>query len=146
MALKGMGKAAALGLAICAGVSGYVFSTRSLDNIHETREPLQVVTACALEKSINDFVVVDGGRTEKEHQINVANGKSWITRSRHQDGAAVDFAALDKGKITYKPEPYYQIAAAFYYCSSQLKVPIIWGGEWRVQDLMHIELDRKVYP
>jgi hypothetical protein len=50
------------------------------------------------------------------------------------------------GKITYAPEPYYKIAAAFYDCSNRLDVPTVWGGTWKVRDLMHIELDRKAYP
>lgn len=141
-------KQSILGVAvtICVGVSGFVFSARSLGNLSETRPEIQQVSSCALKKSIVDFVVIDGGRTEAEHKNNVANGKSWTKRSRHQDGAAVDVAALEKGKVTYKPEPYYQIAAAYYYCSETLKIPIVWGGEWKVRDLMHFELDRKVYP
>lgn len=130
----------------CVAVSGYVFSVRSTDNLLETRPPLQHVSHCALSRSAVDFVVIDGGRTAAEHRKNVENGKSWIKRSRHQDGAAIDFAAYVNGAITYAPEPYYAIAGAFYKCSEELNIPIVWGGEWRAQDLMHIELDRRFYP
>lgn len=132
--------------AVCVAVSGYVFSTRSILNLNEVRPPLRAVAECAIRATPVDFVVIDGGRTEAEHKINVANGKSWTSRSRHQDGAAIDFAAYVDKRITYLPEPYYKIAAAFKYCSQQLNVPIVWGGDWRVKDLMHVELDRKFYP
>jgi peptidoglycan L-alanyl-D-glutamate endopeptidase CwlK len=137
------------GLTIAALVlSTFAYSQRSITNINEVREPLQTVTVCArlAIKEPLGFIVVDGGRTLEEHKINVANGKSWIRRSRHQDGAAIDFAATIHGKVTYAPEPYYKIADAFSKCSLKHDIPIIWGGSWRVADLMHIELDKKRYP
>lgn len=124
------------------------YSQRSITNINEVREPLQIVTVCARQevKEPLGFIVVDGGRTLEEHKINVANGKSWIKRSRHQDGAAIDFAATIDGKVTYDPAPYYVISKAFGDCSVKNAVPIVWGGVWKVRDLMHIELDKRFYP
>lgn len=124
---------------LCVASSGYVFSTRSTANLKEVDPKLQAVAACALEHTKVDFVVIDGGRTLEEHRNNVAAGRSWIKRSKHQDGLAIDIAAYQNHKITYNPAPYYQIAEAFYYCADALKYPITWGGEWRVQDLMHYE-------
>ena len=120
--------------------SGFVFSQRSIDNVQEVRPQLQQVVECALNHSLTDFVVIDGGRTAEEHANNRANGKSWIRRSKHQDGLAVDVAAYKDGQISYKAEHYYDIAASFDYCSNKYNVPITWGGEWKVQDLMHFEL------
>lgn len=135
-------------------LSTFAYSQRSINNILEVREPLQTVTVCARQaiKPPLGFIVVDGARTLEEHKINVANGKSWIKRSRHQDGAAIDFAATilvnDKPVpiVTYDNQYYRPIADAFKSCSKKLNVPIIWGGDWKVIDAMHIELDRKVYP
>lgn len=126
--------------AVCVAASGYVFSSRSTQNLQGLKPELPVLATCALQHTTVDFVVIDGMRTAAEHKNNVAAGRSWIKRSKHQDGAAIDIAALKGGKVTYNPAPYYQIAEAFYYCSDGLKIPIIWGGEWRVQDLMHYEL------
>jgi hypothetical protein len=126
--------------ALCVAVSGYVFSQRSITNLNEVDPKLQAVATCALQHSPVDFVVVDGGRTPEEHQSNLANGKSWIKRSKHQDGLAIDVAAYIKGKITYDPLPYYDIAKSFKFCSTELNTPITWGGDWRVKDLMHFEL------
>lgn len=139
-------KAIGAACAVCVVASGYVFSVRSILNLQETRIEMQQVAECAIRRTPVDFVVVDGGRTEAEHKINVANGKSWTTRSRHQDGAAIDVAAWVDKRVTYEPAPYHQIAAAFKYCSAELGIPIIWGGDWKVRDLMHFELDRKYYP
>lgn len=138
----------ALGIVVAAGIvsSGYYYNNRSIRNLSEVHPDLQKVAHCALKKSPVYFVVVDGLRTEAEHKANVEKGVSWAKRSRHQDGMAIDVAASIKGKITYQSDPYYAIAGAFYQCSDSLKIPIISGGEWRVKDLMHIELDRRFYP
>lgn len=126
---------------------GYFFSQRSVLNLRETREPLQIVAECAIRKTPVDFVIVDGGRTKEEQKINVANGKSWTMRSRHIEGAAIDFAAIVDRNVTFAPEPYKVIyEQAFLPCSQEHKIPIVWGGTWKVKDLMHIELDRKAYP
>lgn len=139
-------KALAGAVALSIGASGYVFSARSIGNIQEVHPDLQLLTQCALDKSTTDFVVVDGKRTLQEHWVNVRNGRSWTNRSRHVDGMAVDFAAYVGGKITYEPKYYYNIGAAFFVCSEKHDIPIIWGGDWRVRDYMHIELDRRRYP
>lgn len=126
--------------AVCVVASGYIFSDRSKLSLKDVDIRLQEVAQCALQHTTTDFVVVDGHRTAAEHKNNVAAGRSWIKRSKHQDGLAIDIAALNKGKVTYNPAKYYNIAEAFYYCSDSMGIPIIWGGEWRVQDLMHYEL------
>lgn len=129
-------------------VSTFAYSQRSITNINEVREPLQTVTVCArmeLKEPLG-FIVVDGGRTLEEHKINVANGKSWIKRSRHQDGAAIDFAATLSGKVTYDIKHYAPIVAAFKTCSIRHNIPIISGLDWKVKDAMHIELDKRFYP
>lgn len=126
--------------ATCIAVSGYVFSKRSELNLAEVDPRLQAVSHCALTHSVVDFVVIDGGRTAAEHKTNVANGKSWIKRSKHQDGLAVDVAAFVNGRVTYEAAPYYKIADAYYACSNALGTPITWGGEWKAKDLMHFEL------
>jgi len=139
-------KALGIVCAACIATSGYVFSSRSINNLKETHVDLQRLATCALEKTPVDFVVVDGMRSAEEHAINLKNGFSWIKRSRHQDGMAIDVAAYVDGAITYAPEPYYGVAGAFYLCSELMDIPIVSGGEWRAKDLMHIELDRKRYP
>lgn len=135
-AMLGMGAAASL----------FAFSERSRLNLNEVHPDLQAVSECAIKETPVDFAVIDGMRTEEEHLRNVAYGKSWTLRSRHQDGKAIDYAAVIGGKITFIPEYYIPIAAAFNLCSQKLHIPIIWGGEWKQKDYGHIELDRRKYP
>lgn len=119
---------------------GFYFGKRSLDTLAPTRPELQAVAHCAIRQSTVDFTVYHGHRTDEEHATMLAKGVSWVRRSKHQDGKAIDVMALDKnGKGTWAAAPYYEIAKAFYYCGDKLGTPITWGGEWRVKDLVHFE-------
>lgn len=145
-ALKNHPKKAATTAAMILSV--FAYSQRSITNLNEVREPLQIVTVCAkmrLEPPLG-MIIIDGGRTLEEHKINVANGRSWIKRSRHQDGAAIDFAAMVNGKITYDLQYYDPIVKWFKFCSEKHQVPIISGCDWKVKDCAHIELDKRFYP
>lgn len=134
---------------IGAGVvaaSGFYFSQRSMSNVIETRPEMQALAHCGLDHSKVDFIAIDGGRSFEEQIINVRNGKSWTMRSRHMEGAAIDVAAYVGGAVSYEPVYYAQINDAFSYCSQKMNIPYVWGGSWKVRDLMHFELDRGVYP
>lgn len=130
----------------CIAFSGYIFSQRSLNNLNEVDTRLKQLSECALKITPTDFVVVDGMRSAEEHAFNLKKGVSWIKRSRHQDGCAIDIAAYHKGKISYDTGLYYGIIGSYYFCSDKLSIPITSGGEWKVQDLMHIELPRSICP
>lgn len=138
--------------AAVAIVSPFFFGERSRLNLSEVHPDLRIVAECAIRETPNDFTVIDGMRTEEEQRKNVSNGRSWTLRSRHLEGKAIDFALAIKGKVVmndklYPPEIYYPpIAESFNGCSRKLGIPIIWGGEWKVRDWGHIELDRREYP
>lgn len=123
--------------------SGFTFSQRSLDTLYPTSPRIQAVAHCAIKRTTVDFVVYHGLRSEEEQRSMIAKGVSWVNRSRHQDGEAIDVMALDKnGRGTWKEEYYPPIAEAFYSCGEELGIPITWGGEWMVRDLVHFEEKR----
>lgn len=124
----------------------FPFSDRSKINLIGVDDPLIVVTTCAHEETKGGFDVIDGMRTEEEHKVNLAAGRSWALRSRHQDGKAIDFIAKVNGRGTFDAKYYPAIAQAFADCSKKHGIPIIWGGEWKERDWGHIELDRRTYP
>ncbi len=136
--------------------SGFALNERSLITLAPTSPRIQAVTKCAATKPIFtddgkkiSFVAYHGFRTDEEHRSMLAKGVSWVNRSKHQDGKAIDVMArihtvnLQTGKETvvgtWEHQPYYKIATAFYKCSGELNIPITWGGEWRVKDMVHFE-------
>ena len=126
--------------AACIATSGYILSVRSNNNLAEVDPRLKTLSECAIQRTPVDFGVVDGKRSLEEHKINLLKGKSWIKRSKHIDGLAIDIVAYVNGKVTYDVKYYEPILGTFYFCSELHKIPIITGGEWKVGDFMHIEL------
>lgn len=146
--LKNPKTTAAAGIMAAVLYGGFELNKRSLDTLAPTSPRIQAVAKCAATTPIKPngkkvtFVVYHGYRTEEEQRAMIAKAVSWVNRSRHQDGQAIDVMAQIDGKGTWEAAPYYEIANAFYKCGNQLSIPITWGGEWRVQDMVHFEEKR----
>lgn len=121
--------------------------TTSEKNLKGVHPDLVRVVRRAIEITEVDFRVGEGLRSLAQQKKNVAKGVSWTLKSRHLDGHAVDLLALIGGKVSWSWAPYYKIAAAMKQAAEELRVPIVWGGDWRkTKDGPHFELDRKAYP
>lgn len=119
-------------------------SRKNLEGVHV--DLMRVVTRAA-EVSDVAFIVTEGVRTMKRQRELVAAGASKTLRSRHLTGHAIDFAPLIGGEVTWKWPAFHVVAAAFKQAAAELRVPIVWGGDWtRFKDGPHIELERKAYP
>jgi peptidoglycan L-alanyl-D-glutamate endopeptidase CwlK len=116
-----------------------VWDARSEKILKPVDKNLVEVAWCARQEV--PFIVYHGHRTDAEQATMLAKGVSWVRRSKHQDGLAIDVMALDeRGKETWAHSYYHKIADAFYKCSEKLGVPITWGCEWRVKDCVHFEV------
>jgi peptidoglycan L-alanyl-D-glutamate endopeptidase CwlK len=135
----------------------FELSHQSLVNLQGVHPDLVRLVMRTLDISPLDFAIIQGVRTQDEEREDIAKGLSQTTHSRHLVGMAVDFMAFVNGKgcwLDNVPEgtalalhPYHQIAAAFKQASTELNIPIVWGGTWKtLVDLDHIELDRNTYP
>jgi peptidoglycan L-alanyl-D-glutamate endopeptidase CwlK len=140
-------KKTALTVGTITTLSGFIFGAASLSHLDPVCPQLQQVTYRALEITPIDFAVIDGWRSQAEHLKNVSKGVSWVLRSRHQDGEAIDFMAYVDGKKTWakgkEEETYRPIVDAFKQASKELDIPITAGADWRVRDYGHIELKGK---
>lgn len=125
----------------CVAASGFFLGARSLEELKPVDIGLQAVTHCAIAHTPVDFTVYHGFRTDAEQRGFIAAGVTWVLRSKHQDGLAIDIMAIDPatGKGSWAKQLYYRIAPAFYACGEHLGYPITWGGEWTKQDLVHFE-------
>lgn len=117
---------------------------RSLRNLEGVHPDLVRVVKRAAEISPVPFVVTEGLRNLERQRMLVAAGKSWTLNSRHLNGMAVD--VVDADNFGYDVPDMTKIAGAFKQAAAELKVPIVWGGDWKSRDTPHIELDRKAYP
>jgi peptidoglycan L-alanyl-D-glutamate endopeptidase CwlK len=114
------------------------------------RPELQKLTRLAVLLSPHPFTIVQGQRTAQQQRAIYNQGRygnkgpivTYTLNSKHLGGRALDFAAIDKdGDISWDEKLYPPIAQAFQAASKQLGIGITWGGEWRSQDLGHIELN-----
>jgi peptidoglycan LD-endopeptidase CwlK len=103
------------------------------------------------------FEVVEGARSYDLEKHYIATGKSSLKDpydSRHVPkgnppySRAVDLCPLVNGKrFPADWSKYPPVVKAMKDAAAKLKVPIVWGGDWKTfKDGPHFELDRKVYP
>lgn len=125
----------------------FKFSQRSINNLSGVHPDLVKVVRRALEISEIDFAVIEGLRSKERQAELVKAGASQTMNSRHITGHAVDLAAVVGGAIRWDWPLYEKIAKAVKTASAELKVAIVWGGDWvSFKDGPHFELDRKKYP
>jgi len=127
-------------------MSKFVFGKRSENNLLGVHPDLVRVARRALELSEVDFTVIEGRRTPTRQKALVEAGASWTMNSRHLTGHAIDVAPYIGGTIRWDWPPFFKIADAFKQASKELDIPIVWGGDWKVRDGPHVELDRRRYP
>jgi peptidoglycan L-alanyl-D-glutamate endopeptidase CwlK len=132
--------------------SGFKFSKRSEQRLSGIHPDLVRVVRRALELSTIDFTIVEGLRTKKRQAQLVAAGASWTMNSRHLTGHAVDIAPVIGGVIRWDWPPFHELARAMKEAAKELKIPIVWGGDWvwkkpgdAQPDGTHFELSRRHY-
>ena len=124
----------------------FKLSEKSLSRLEGVHDDLVKVVKRAIEISDVDFVVGEGLRTVERQKELFRQGASKTMNSRHLTGKAVDLFAIVAGKITWHPAPYDKIANAMLQAAAELKVPIVWGKDFKtLVDLVHFELNRNFY-
>lgn len=122
-------------------------SDKSLARLNGVHHHLQLIMARAADLSQVDFRITEGVRTRERQQQLFDAGASQTMNSRHLTGHAVDVAAEVGGKVRWDWPLYHLIAAAVKSASTQLSIPIVWGGDWKhFKDGPHFELPRDRYP
>ena len=125
----------------------FVFSSRSLRNLEGVHPDLVAVAHRALQVTEIDFLVTEGLRTREKQIELVRAGASRTTRSRHLTGHAIDVAAWAAGEVRWDWPLYEELSRAFKHAALELKIPIVWGGDWKsFRDGPHYELSRTEYP
>lgn len=119
------------------------FSERSEKNLVGVNADLVAVTRRALEISEVDFTVVEGLRTLERQKKLLAEKKSQTLKSRHLIGEAVDLYPFYDGQVQVAAphEKYRQISRAMLAAADELGVRITWGGDWKMLDMPHYQIE-----
>ena len=124
----------------------FVFGSRSREKLANVHPDLVLVVSRALLYSQIDFAITEGMRTHTRQIELIRMGRSWTERSKHlrqPDGYAHAIDVMAVGDInrdgevdttdrdlTWSRSAYGTIADAFMRASTELGIPIRWGGDW----------------
>jgi peptidoglycan L-alanyl-D-glutamate endopeptidase CwlK len=140
-----------------------ILGQRSLNRLEGVHPDLVRVVKKAAALSDLDFTVLEGLRTVERQKQLVNQGASRTMNSRHITGHAVDLAPMIGGKVSWDWPLYHRLAEVMRAASLNEKVPIRWGGTWKLlsaiegpitakilsrsfPDGPHFEIDPKKYP
>lgn len=118
--------------------------TRSKTRLQGVHADLVRVVELAATRS--SFIVTEGLRTKERQAQLFKAGASQTLNSRHLTGHAVDLAAKVGKEVRWDWPLYDALGKVVKTAAAELGVPIIWGGDWKMRDGPHFELDRKRYP
>jgi peptidoglycan L-alanyl-D-glutamate endopeptidase CwlK len=124
----------------------FTLGPRSKARLQGVNPDLVKVIERAIKLTTVDFTVIEGLRTLERQRKLVDSGASQTMKSRHLTGHAVDLAAWVDDQVDWSWPLYDKIAAAMKQASSQVNVPIEWGGDWKMKDGPHWQLPWKQYP
>lgn len=124
---------------------------RSKMRLNGVHPDLVKVVERAIQITTVDFTVLEGVRSPERQRTLVDSGASQTMNSRHIPGAdgfakAVDLGAWVDDQVDWSWPLYSKIAAAMKEAAKQVKVPIEWGGDWKMKDGPHWQLPWKDYP
>lgn len=120
---------------------GFSLSDRSRNNLAGVDPLLVRVVEQAIELTRMDFGVTEGLRSSERQQEMIAQGKSFVKRSKHQDGLAIDVIAYPTPEGSWEPSDYYPINDAMQEAANRCGARITWGGTWKMGDYVHFQLD-----
>lgn len=118
-------------------------SHRLLNSVHSE---LALLMTSAERDSPVHFEITEGLRTQERQAQLLKAGASRTMNSRHLTGHAVDIVCLVDGEVRWDWPLYERVAEHIKRVAEQMDVDIIWGGDWRMRDGPHYELDRDRYP
>ena len=102
-------------------------SERNLIGVHP--DLVKVIRRAA---KAGGFIITEGLRTKARQAQLVKAGASRTMNSRHITGHAIDVAAVVNGEVRWDWELYVAIANVMKDAAKELKIPVEWGGTWRL--------------
>ena len=115
--------------------------SRALNDLDPRFRPLACELIARAAEAGLAVLIVETRRTAAQQAVNVANGVSWVSHSKHEDGLAIDicpyaqYALYGSDKLEWSPTaPVWDRLGAI-----GKRLGLRWGGDWAQRDLGHFE-------
>lgn len=115
--------------------------SKALDDLDPRLKPLAIeLLARAAEAGI-PLMIIDTRRTEAEHQANLAAGRSWVARSKHLDGLAIDVCPYALYDLRGPDKLEWNVSDPVWERLGKIgkRLGLRWGGDWTQADMGHFE-------
>ncbi len=115
--------------------------SRALNDLDPRFKPLAMeLLARCVENGIH-VMIIDTLRTPAEHQANLLAGVSWVTRSKHLDGLAIDICPFDVWQLDGPDKLQWDASNPIWQKIGVLgeALGLRWGGRWTQRDCSHFE-------
>ena len=116
--------------------------SRALNDLHPKFRPIamELIARC-IERGVM-IMIVDTLRTQAEHEINLANGTSWTSHSKHLDGLAIDVCPFELYDLRGPDKLQWNSDDPVWKIIGEIgeKLGLTWGGRWTKKDMGHFEL------
>lgn len=122
----------------------FALGAKSKERLKGVHPDLVRVVERAIQLTEVDFTVLEGLRTVARQQQLVKSGASKTMRSRHLTGHAVDLGALAAGEVRWDWGLYMKVAEAMRAASMDTKIPVRWGGTWKLLSAINGPITAKV--
>jgi hypothetical protein len=116
---------------------------RTLDHLSEEFKPKAFEILARFAEHGIAVCLVETLRSAEAHAEDIANGRSWVAHSKHQDGNAIDVAPFRQyllhgsNKLQWDAsDPVWEAIGA----AGKRVEGVNWGGDWAKKDLGHFEL------
>lgn len=101
---------------------------------------VELIAKCA-EAGIS-ICIVETFRSAEAHQEDLKNNRSWIKRSKHQDGIAIDIAPYEIFSLHGEDKINWNSKDPVWLKMGEIgeSLGLVWGGRWEQKDMGHFEL------
>lgn len=118
--------------------------SRALDDLNPEFRKIAIEILARLIEAKIPVLIVDTLRTPAEHEVNLANGTSWVKHSKHLDGLAIDIVPYEEFKLSGPDKLQWTTSNPVWTKIGQIGKAVddrvIWGGDWAVKDMGHFEI------